>query len=192
MGKTGPSLPIVCSFLLTCPAQIVCHPLGLGGEDFAARIAVPNFGYGGCTPPFALDGFALSLSSLSARCGLSFCFVSCLHPAFYAFANSTIKNGNFKRLFSASNCAIRCHDLLRMSKPCPFFIGVFTIVLLFPSPCKLDTQKWRFQLPYSASNCVIRCHSLLESPSNKGFLPSMPMLELDGWRLCLSTSLAEF
>ena len=121
VGKTGPSLPTVCSQFsdLSC-STTACHSHGLGDEDFAARVAVLNFGYGGCTPPFALDGFALSLSSLSARCGLSFCFTSCLHPAFYAFANLTLKNGRLNRPFSASNFDSRCHDLLHMSNPLGF------------------------------------------------------------------------
>ena len=118
VGKTGPSLPTVCSSFtdLSC-STTACHSLGLDDEDFAAQIAVLNFGYGGCTPPFALDGFALSLSSLSARSGLSFCFTSCLHPAFYAFANLTLKNGRLNCPFSASNFDSRCHDLLHMSNP---------------------------------------------------------------------------
>ena len=152
-----------------------CHSLGLGDEDFAARTAVLNFGYGGCTPPFALDGFALSLSSLSARCGLSFCFTSCLHPAFYAFANLTLKNGRLKCPFSASNFDIRCHDLLHMSNPLGFTL--FHRGFHHCSACdgsflrlaNLTLKNGRLNCPFSASNCVIRCHSLLESPSDKGF-----------------------
>ena len=176
VGKTGPSLPTVCSSFtdLSC-SMTACHSLGLGDEDFAARTAVLNFGYGGCTPPFALDGFALSLSSLSARCGLSFCFTSCLHPAFYAFANLTLKNGRLKCPFSASNFDIRCHDLLHMSNPLGFTL--FHRGFHHCSACdgsflrlaNLTLKNGRCKCPFSASNCVIRCHSLLESPSDKGF-----------------------
>ena len=176
VGKTGPSLPTVCSSFtdLSC-STTACHSLGLGDEDFAARIAVLYFGYGGCTPPFALDGFALSLSSLSARCGLSFCFTSCLHPAFYAFANLTLKNGRLKCPFSASNCAIRCHDLLHMSNPLGF--ALFHRGFHRCSACdgsflrlaNLTLKNGRLKCPFSASNCVIWCHFLLESHSDKGF-----------------------
>ena len=176
VGKTGPSLPTVCSSFtdLSC-SMTACHSLGLGDEDFAARTAVLNFGYGRCTPPFALDGFALSLSSLSARCGLSFCFTSCLHPAFYAFANLTLKNGRLKCPFSASNFDIRCHDLLHMSNPLGFtlFHRAFHHCSArdgsFLRLANLTLKNGRCKCPFSASNCVIRCHSLLESPSDKGF-----------------------
>ena len=175
VGKTGPSLPTVCSSTDLSCSMTACHPLGLGDEDFTAQVAVLNFGYGGCTPPFALDGFALSLSSLSARCGLSLCFTSCLHPAFYAFANLTLKNGRLNRPFSASNFDIRCHDLLHMSNPlgfAPFHRGFHHCSACdgsFLRLANLTLKNGRIKCPFSASNCVIRCHSLLESPSDKGF-----------------------
>ena len=162
VGKTGPSLPTVCSSFtdLSC-STTACHSLGLDDEDFAAQIAVLNFGYGGCTPPFALDGFALSLSSLSARCGLSFCFTSCLHPAFHAFANLTLKNGGFILPFSASNFDIRCHDLLHMSNPLGFALfhrGFHHCSACDGSFLRLAnlTQKWTSQMSIFG---IELCHS---------------------------------
>ena len=115
-AKRAHLYPSFCSFFtdLSC-STIACHSLGFGDEDFTVRVAALNVRYGGCTPPFALDGFALSFSSQSARCGLSFCFTFCLHPAFYAFANLTITNGHLNRPFSASNFDSRCYDLLHMN-----------------------------------------------------------------------------
>ena len=175
-GQNGPSLPTVCSSFtdLSC-SMTACHPIGLGDEDFTAQIAVLNFGYGGCTPPFALDGFALSLSSLSARCGLSFCFTSCLHLAFYAFANLTIGNGHLNRPFSASNCAIRCHDLLHMSNPLgssPFSRGFYHRFACQDSVLRLadlTLKHGRLNCPFSASNCAIGCHDLLHMSNPLGF-----------------------
>ena len=167
VGKTGPSLPTVCSSFtdFSCLMR-ACHSPGLSEvttEDFTARVAVLNFGYGRCTPPFALDGFALSLSSLSARCGLSFCFTFCLHPAFYTFANLTIKMDTSTVQFLASSFDSRCHDLLHMSNPLgssPYvkrFLPSFCLSKLFPSTCKLDSQKWTSQLSIFD---IELCHSV--------------------------------
>ena len=106
---------------------------------------------------------------------MSFCSTSCLHPAFYAFASLTIKNGHLNHPFSASSCAIRCHDLLHMSNP--LGSSLFSRGFYHCSACpgsflrlaNLTLKNGPLNCPFSASNCVIRCHSLLESPSDKGF-----------------------
>ena len=118
----------------------------------------------GFTLTCASSCFAHCLPSLSARCGLSFSFSSCLHVACDATANFTLKNGGFYLPFLASNCAIRCHDLLHMSNlhGSSLFRGVFYHHLTYGG-CVLQlanliAKNGSWNLPSSASNCDFRCY----------------------------------
>ena len=115
VDKLAPPLPTArnCSGM-SC-SMTFCHTSGLVIEDFTAGTGFLIFGYGGFTLTFTSNCFAHTFPSLSARRGLSFSLMSCLHVACDAFANLTLKNGSLYFPFSTSNCAIRCHDLLHMS-----------------------------------------------------------------------------
>ena len=63
-----------------------CHTFGLVIEDFTAGTGFLIFGYGGFTLTFTSNCFAHTFPSLSARRGLSFSLMSCLHVACDAFA----------------------------------------------------------------------------------------------------------
>ena len=142
-----------------------CHTfVGLVIEDFTAGTGFLIFGYGGFTLTFTSNCSAHCLPSLSARCGLSFSFSFCLHVACDAIASLTLKNGGFYLPCSASNCAIRCHDLFHMSNlhGSSLFHRAFYHHLTYGG-CVLQlanliAKNWSWNLPFLASNCDIRCY----------------------------------
>ena len=162
--KLAPPLPTArnCSGM-SC-SMTFCHTFGLVIEDFTAGTGFLIFGYGGFTLTFTSNCFAHTFPSLSARRGLSFSLMSCLHVAWDAFANLTLKNGGLYFPFSTSNCAIRCHDLLHMSNlhGSSLFHRAFYHDLTYGG-CVLQlanliAKNGSWNLPFVASNSDIRCY----------------------------------
>ena len=151
VDKLAPPLPTACNCFGMSHSMTGCHTFGLVIEDFTAGTGFLIFGYGGFTLTFTSNCFAHTFSSLSAKRGLSFSLMSCLHVACDAFANLTLKNGGLYFPFSTSNCAIRCHDLLHMSNLHGsslfhrVFLPSFDPQRLRPQLGKLDCQKWELE-----------------------------------------------
>ena len=128
-----------------------CHAFGIVIEDFTAGTGFLIFGYGGFTLTCTSNCSAHTLPSLSAKCGLSFSLMSCLHVACDAIANLTLKNGGLYFPFSTSHCAIRCHDLLHMSNLhgssqfSMVFLPSFDLRGLCPPLGNLDCQNWELE-----------------------------------------------
>ena len=155
-------------------------------EDFTAGTGFLIFGYGGFTLTFTSNCFAHTFPSLSARRGLSFSLMSCLHVACDAFANLTLKNGGLYFPFSTSNCAIRCHDLLHMSNlhGSSLFHRAFYHHLTYRG-CVLQlanliAKNGSWNLPFLASNSDIRCYTWLYSCFASGLSP----LDRDFYHIC--------
>ena len=170
------------------------------------------FGYGGFTRVTCTSNCsAHTLPRLSARRGLSFSFSFCLHVACDAAANLTLKSGGFYLRFSASNCAIRCHDLLHMSNlhGSNLFHRAFYHHLTYGG-CVLQlanliAKDGSWSLPILASNCDIRCYIWFYfylasglSPLHRGFHHlsnhlsvdcggSIPPIEFWSWISCALT-----
>ena len=177
VDKLAPPLPTArnCSGM-SC-SMTFCHTFGLVIEDFTAGTGFLTFGYGGFTRTFTSNCFAHAFPSLSARRGLSFSLMSCLHVACDAFANLTLKNGGLYFPFSTSNCAIRCHDLLHMSNlhGSSLFHRAFYHHLTLRG-CDLNlanliAKNGSWNLPFLASNSDIRCYTWLYSCFASGLSP---------------------
>ena len=182
----APPLPTArnCSGM-SC-SMTFCHTFGLVIEDFTAGTGFLIFGYGGFTLTFTSNCFAHTFPSLSARRGLSFSLMSCLHVACVAFANLTLKNGGLYFPFSTSNCAIRCHDLLHMSNlhGSSLFHRAFYHHLTLRG-CDLNlanliAKNGSWNLPFLASNSDIRCYTWLYSCFASGLSP----LDRDLYHIC--------
>ena len=155
-------------------------------EDFTAGTGFLIFGYGGFTLTCTSNCSAHCLPSLSARRGLSFSLMSCLHVACDAFANLTLKNGGLYFPFSTSNCAIRCHDLLHMSNlhGSSLLHRVFYHHLTLRG-CDLNlanliAKNGSWNLPFLASNCDIRCYTWLYSC----FVSGLNLVALGFYHIC--------
>ena len=186
VDKLAPPLPTArnCSGM-SC-SMTFCHTFGLVIEDFTAGTGFLIFGYGGFTLTFTSNCFAHTFPSLSARRGLSFSLMSCLHVACDAFANLTLKNGSLYFPFSTSNCAIRCHDLLHMSNlhGSSLFHRAFYHHLTYRG-CDLHlanliAKNGSWNLPFLASNSDIRCYTWLYSCFASGLSP----LDRDFYHIC--------
>ena len=79
VDKLAPPLPTACNCVGMSHSMIGCHTFGLVIEDFTAGTGFLIFGYGGFTLTFTSNCFAHTFPSLSARRGLSFSLMSCLH-----------------------------------------------------------------------------------------------------------------
>ena len=119
----------------------------------------------GFTPPCAFNGFALSLSSLSARCCLSISFASCLHVTCDAVANMRTKNGGFAFHFRhqvAPFDVMICFTWV-IFLVLAFVLRVFTIVLFMEVPsskmAKLTLNDGCFNHTHSTPNSVILRHN---------------------------------
>ena len=93
VDKLAQPLLTACNcFGMSC-LMTLCLTFDLVIEDFTAGTGFLILGYGGFALTFTSDCSAHCLASLSARCGLSFSLMSCLHVACDAIANLTLKNG---------------------------------------------------------------------------------------------------
>ena len=194
VDKLAPPLPTACNCSGMSCSMTFCHTSGLVIEDFTVGTGFLIFGYGGFTLTFTSNCCAHTFPSLSARRGLSFSLMSCLHVACDAFANLTLKNGSLYFPFSTSNCAIRCHDLLHMSNlhGSSLFHRVFYHHLTLRG-CDLNlanliAKNGSWNLPFLASNSDIRCYTWLYSCFASGLSP----LDRDFYHICshLSVTLA--
>ena len=186
VDKLAPPLPTACNCVGMSHSMTGCHTFGLVIEDFTAGTGFLIFGYGGFTLTFTSNCFAHIFPSLSARRGLSFSLMSCLHVACDAFANLTLKNGGLYFPFSTSNCAIRCHDLLHMSNlhGSSLFHRAFYHHLTYGG-CVLQlanliAKNGSWNLPFLASNSDIRCYTWLYSCFASGLSP----LDRDFYHIC--------
>ena len=186
VDNLAPPLPTArnCSGM-SC-LMTLCHTFGLVIEDFTVGTGFLIFGYGGFTHTFTSNCFAHTFPSLSARRGLSFSLMSCLHVACDAFANLTLKNGGLYFPFSTSNCAIRCHDLLHMSNlhGSSLFHRAFyhhwTYGGCVLQLANLIAKNGSWNLPFFASNSDIRCYTWLYSCFASGLNP----LDRDFYHIC--------
>ena len=177
VDKLAPPLPTArnCSGM-SC-SMTFCHTFGLGIEDFTAGTGFLIFGYGGFTLMFTSNCLDHTFPSLSARRGLSFSLMSCLHVACDAFASLTLQNGDLYFPFSTSNCAIRCHDLLHMSNlhGSSLFHRAFYHHLTYGG-CVLQlanliAKNGGWNLPFLASNC-----ESVTSDATLGFALVLPLV----------------
>ena len=148
VGNGYPSLPTICThFTDTHCSMTLCHTHSIHWSQSKGSVC-PPFSASNCDIPChdSLRGLYLPISSLSASISQSFCSSLACGASILTTPDLTPKNGSLYLPFSASNCAIRCHDLLHMSNLHGSSLWAFYHDLTYCVPTgKLDCQKWELE-----------------------------------------------
>ena len=171
VGNGYPSLPTICTHFTDTHCSItLCHTHSIHWSQSKGSVC-PPFSASNCDIPChdSLRGLYLPISSLSASISQSFCSSLACGASILTTPDLTPKNGSLYLPFSASNCAIRCHDLLHMSNlhGSSLFHRAFYHDLTYGG-CVLQlanliAKNGSWNLPFLASNSVIRCYTWLYS-----------------------------